>query len=100
MQGKLDVQDWKNYGVSGNLSCKGVPNCQLQRFVCCRFFPTATLMQTQRCIFQIGFRGCNTLLSPIKGETGFVKKEFLNHDLTMDNTYEMQRNFIQKQRPT
>lgn len=48
---------------------------------------------------KIGFRGCNTLLSPIKGETGFVKKEFLNHDLTMDTTYEMQRNFIQKQRP-
>ncbi|VDN33751.1 unnamed protein product [Gongylonema pulchrum] len=48
---------------------------------------------------KIGFRACDTLLSPIKGETGFVKKEFLSHDLTMDSTYEMQRNFIQKQRP-
>ncbi|KAM3718758.1 Deoxyuridine 5'-triphosphate nucleotidohydrolase [Dirofilaria immitis] len=48
---------------------------------------------------KIGYRGCNTLLSPIRGETGFVKKEFLSHDLTIDNTYEMQRNFIQKQRP-
>ncbi|KAK6104786.1 Lipase (class 2) family protein [Brugia pahangi] len=48
---------------------------------------------------KVGYRGCNTLLSPIRGETGFVKKELLNHDLTIDKTYEMQRNFIQKQRP-
>ncbi|VDP15731.1 unnamed protein product [Onchocerca flexuosa] len=48
---------------------------------------------------KIGYRGCNTLLSPIRGETGFVKKEFLSHDLTIDKTYEMQRNFIRKQRP-
>uniref|UniRef100_A0A915PVB7 Triacylglycerol lipase n=1 Tax=Setaria digitata TaxID=48799 RepID=A0A915PVB7_9BILA len=48
---------------------------------------------------KIGFRGCNTLLSPIRGETGFVKKEFLSHDLTIDKTYEMQRNFIRKQQP-
>ncbi|VDM20842.1 unnamed protein product [Wuchereria bancrofti] len=38
-------------------------------------------------------------MSPIRGETGFVKKELLSHDLTIDKTYEMQRNFIQKQRP-
>ncbi|KAL3995096.1 Lipase (class 2) family protein [Acanthocheilonema viteae] len=48
---------------------------------------------------RIGYRGCGTLLSPIRGETGFVKKEFLSHDLTIHKTYEMQRNFIQKQRP-
>ncbi|VDM95275.1 unnamed protein product [Thelazia callipaeda] len=48
---------------------------------------------------KIGFRGCGTLLSPIKGATGYVKKELLSHEQTKDSTYVMQRNFIQKHRP-
>uniref|UniRef100_A0A0N5ATY3 Lipase domain-containing protein n=1 Tax=Syphacia muris TaxID=451379 RepID=A0A0N5ATY3_9BILA len=48
---------------------------------------------------KIGLRTCGKLVSPIVGETGFVKKEGLTHDAVMDTTKEMQRNFIQKHRP-
>ncbi|KAK0394972.1 hypothetical protein QR680_001037 [Steinernema hermaphroditum] len=48
---------------------------------------------------KVGVRSCNRLVSPIVGGTGFVKKEGLSHDQVMDNTHELQRNFVQKHRP-
>lgn len=47
----------------------------------------------------MGFRTCNRLASPIRGQTGFVKKNGLNHDDIMDKTHEIQINFITKHRP-
>ena len=48
---------------------------------------------------QIGFRSCGRPVSPILGGTGFVKKDGLNHDQTMDDTLPMQLNFISKHSP-
>ncbi|CAI2347296.1 unnamed protein product [Caenorhabditis sp. 36 PRJEB53466] len=43
---------------------------------------------------KIGFRSCGRPVSPIRGGTGFVKKDGLNHDQVMDATVGLQRNFI------
>ena len=42
---------------------------------------------------------CSRLVSPIIGETGYVRKEGLTHDQVMDNTIDTQINFIFKHRP-
>ncbi|CCD63930.1 LIPaSe related [Caenorhabditis elegans] len=43
---------------------------------------------------KIGFRSCGRPVSPIRGGTGFVKRDGLNHDQLMDTTHPLQRNFI------
>lgn len=43
---------------------------------------------------KIGFRSCGRPVSPIRGGTGFVKRDGLNHDQLMDSTHPLQRNFI------
>ncbi|CAK5085237.1 unnamed protein product [Meloidogyne enterolobii] len=48
---------------------------------------------------KIGLKMCSRLVSPIIGETGFVRKEGLTHDQVMDNTIDTQINFIFKHRP-
>uniref|UniRef100_A0A7E4UQU8 Triacylglycerol lipase n=1 Tax=Panagrellus redivivus TaxID=6233 RepID=A0A7E4UQU8_PANRE len=48
---------------------------------------------------KVGFRSCNRLVSPIIGQTGYVKRDGLNHDQLMDSTYEMQASFLSKHRP-
>uniref|UniRef100_A0A1I8B4A0 Triacylglycerol lipase n=1 Tax=Meloidogyne hapla TaxID=6305 RepID=A0A1I8B4A0_MELHA len=48
---------------------------------------------------KIGLKICSRLVSPIVGETGYIRKEGLTHDQVMDNTIETQINFIVKHRP-
>ncbi|ETN69623.1 triacylglycerol lipase [Necator americanus] len=48
---------------------------------------------------KVGFRTCGVPVSPIKGGTGYVKKDGLNHDQVMDNTHHLQMNFITKHLP-
>uniref|UniRef100_A0AC35EY03 Triacylglycerol lipase n=1 Tax=Panagrolaimus sp. PS1159 TaxID=55785 RepID=A0AC35EY03_9BILA len=48
---------------------------------------------------KVGFRTCNRLASPIIGQTGYIKKDHLNHDQVMDTTYDIQANFVIKHRP-
>ncbi|KAE9416197.1 hypothetical protein Angca_000324, partial [Angiostrongylus cantonensis] len=48
---------------------------------------------------KVGFRTCGKPVSPIKGGTGYVKKDGLNHDQIMDNTHRLQFNFITKHIP-
>ncbi|VDL69329.1 unnamed protein product [Nippostrongylus brasiliensis] len=48
---------------------------------------------------KIGFRACGKPVSPIKGGTGYVKKDGLSHDELMDSTYHLQMNFFTKHAP-
>ncbi|KJH41773.1 triacylglycerol lipase [Dictyocaulus viviparus] len=48
---------------------------------------------------KVGFRSCGKPVSPIKGGTGYVKKEGLSHDQVMDTTHRLQLNFITKHAP-
>lgn len=50
--------------------------------------------------FQVGFRTCGKPVSPIKGGTGYVKKDGMSHDQVMDSTHHLQMNFITKHGPT
>uniref|UniRef100_A0A914IDY3 Triacylglycerol lipase n=1 Tax=Globodera rostochiensis TaxID=31243 RepID=A0A914IDY3_GLORO len=47
---------------------------------------------------KIGYRTCARLSSPVVGGSGFVKKSG-SHDEVLDNTIEMQINFIRRHRP-
>ncbi|PAV56720.1 hypothetical protein WR25_04989 [Diploscapter pachys] len=49
---------------------------------------------------KIGFRACGRPVSPIKGGTGYVKKDGLTHDQVMDGTLPLQKNFVTIHRPT
>ncbi|XGW23884.1 hypothetical protein V3C99_005807 [Haemonchus contortus] len=49
---------------------------------------------------KIGFRSCGKPVSPIKGGTGYVKKDGLSHDQVMDGTQHLQMNFMTKHAPT
>ncbi|EYC02262.1 hypothetical protein Y032_0101g3398 [Ancylostoma ceylanicum] len=48
---------------------------------------------------KVGFRTCGKPVSPIRGGTGYVKKDGLSHDQVMDNTHHLQMNFISKHAP-
>ncbi|GMS84557.1 hypothetical protein PENTCL1PPCAC_6732, partial [Pristionchus entomophagus] len=48
---------------------------------------------------KVGFRSCGRPVSPIVGGTGYVAKTGLNHDHVMDNTKQLQLNFISKHSP-
>ncbi|CAB3411057.1 unnamed protein product [Caenorhabditis bovis] len=48
---------------------------------------------------KIGFRSCGRPVSPIRGGTGYVKKDGLNHDQLMDSTVKLQLNFVANHSP-
>ncbi|KAL6732112.1 hypothetical protein Aduo_002907 [Ancylostoma duodenale] len=48
---------------------------------------------------KVGFRTCGKPVSPIRGGTGYVKKDGLSHDQVMDSTHHLQMNFISKHGP-
>ncbi|KAK6042096.1 triacylglycerol lipase [Cooperia oncophora] len=48
---------------------------------------------------KIGFRACGKPVSPIRGGTGYVKKDGMSHDQVMDSTHHLQMNFMTKHAP-
>ncbi|KHJ78612.1 triacylglycerol lipase [Oesophagostomum dentatum] len=48
---------------------------------------------------KVGFRTCGKPVAPIKGGTGYVKKDSLSHDQVMDTTHFLQMNFVSKHLP-
>ncbi|KAK6018591.1 hypothetical protein OSTOST_15819, partial [Ostertagia ostertagi] len=51
-------------------------------------------MKSLPCGATIGFRTCGKPVSPIRGGTGYVKKDGLSHDQVMDGTHHLQMNFM------
>ncbi|CAI4231773.1 unnamed protein product [Auanema sp. JU1783] len=48
---------------------------------------------------KVGFRACGKPVAPIRGGTGYVKKDGLTHDQLMDSTLQLQKNFIVRHSP-